>query len=161
MKKYLLILLLFCLCISARAQSISFFDLTNLTNLSDGEAHTYLTLGNVFKRDYIQELEGNKIEHFRTINLNVKEQTVTIGNNTRLANGNVLHNVTYTTSDVQHVVNMISQAKRTRMIMKFQGMDASNNIYIFDSEFYRVAMYISTVNKSGSVEVRQKDFAGY
>jgi len=161
MKKYFLILLLFCLCISARAQNISFFDLTNLTNLSDGEAHNYLTLGNIFKRDYIQELEGNKIEHFRTISSNVKEQTVTIGNNTRLANGNVLHNVTYTTTYAQHVVNMISQAKRTRMIMKFQGTDANNNIYIFDSEFYRVAMYISTVNNTGSVEVHQKDFAGY
>ncbi|TSD63427.1 hypothetical protein FFF34_017710 [Inquilinus sp. KBS0705] len=161
MKKYFLLLLFFCLRLAANAQNISFFDLTNLTNLSDGEAHNYLTLGGNFKQLYIQEIDGNKIEHFKTLNPKVAEQTVTVGKNIKLANGTILRTVSYTTRDPQHVVNMIGQARRSRLIMKFQGMDATNNIYVFDNEFYHVSMYISTTENTASVEVKQKEFVGY
>ncbi len=53
-----------CFCSIVQAQSISFFDLTNLTNLSIGQAHTYLTLGNVFKHQYLEEIDGKKIKVF-------------------------------------------------------------------------------------------------
>jgi hypothetical protein len=95
MKRYCLILLVLCCFSNARAQSISFFDLTNLTNLSDGQAHTYLTLGNVFKHQYLEEIDGKKIEHFRSKSNKVKEQSITIGENTKLSNGTILRNVTY------------------------------------------------------------------
>jgi len=161
MNKIILILLTFCIGVTAQAQSISFFDLTNLTNLTDGQAHNYLTLSGVFKHQYLEEKDGKKIEHFRSVSPAIKEQTVTIGENTKLTNGSVLRSVFYTTRDPQHVVNMISQAKRGKLIMKFQGADANNNIYIFDNEFYRVNMYISTSESKASVEVKQKEFAGY
>jgi hypothetical protein len=56
---------------------------------------------------------------------------------------------------------MISQAKRSKLTMKFQGVDHDNNIFIFDNEFYRVEMYISTTNNKGMVKVNQKEFIGY
>lgn len=161
MKKYLFILLLFCLRQSAGAQSISFYDLTNLSNLSDGEAHTYLTLGKVFKHQYIEDVDGKKLEHFRTVSQQTKEQTITIGVNTVLSNGSVLHTVTYTTRDPKHIVNLIKQAERGKLTMKFQGVDAYNNIYVFDNDFYRVAMYISTTENKGMVKIDQKEFVGY
>lgn len=161
MKRYLLVLSLFCLCVSARAQSITFYDLTNLTNLSDGEAHNYLTLGKVFKHQYLEQVNGKRVEHFRSANPKVREQTVTIGVNSVLSNGAVLRTITYTTRDPQHVVNLIAQARRNRMTMKFQGLDAYNNIYVFDNDFYHVSMYISTSENKGSVKIEQKEFVGY
>ena len=161
MKRYCLILLVLCCFSKARAQSISFFDLTNLTNLSDGQAHTYLTLGNVFKHQYLEEVDGKKIEHFRSRSNKVKEQSITIGENTKLSNGTILRTVTYDTRDPQHIVNLIAQARRAKMIMKFQGQDAYNNIYKFDNEFYLITMTISTTENKGSVVVTQKEFVGY
>ena len=161
MKKNLLVLILLLASVSSYGQSISFFDLTNLTNLSDGEAHNYLTLGKVFKHQYLEEVNGKKIEHFRTISPQVKEQTITIGVKNVLNNGTVLRTITYTSRDPQHVVNMISQAKRGKLIMKFQGVDADNNIYVFDNDFYRVDMYISTTENKGMVKINQKEFVGY
>ncbi|MBD1392676.1 hypothetical protein [Mucilaginibacter glaciei] len=161
MKRLVLVLLLFCFAASTYAQSISFFDLTNLTNLSDGQAHTYLTLGKVFKHQYQEVVNGKKIEHFRSINPKEKEQTVTIGVNTVLQNQTVLRSITYTTLDPQHVVNMISQAKRSKMTLKFQGVNQDNNIFIFDNEFYRIEMFISTSDNRGMVKINQKEFVGY
>lgn len=161
MRKYLLILLLFGFGLAANAQSITFYDLTNLTNLSDSEAHTYLTLGKVFKHQYIEEVNGKRVEHFRSINPNVREQTVTIGVNTVLPSGGVLRTIKYTTRDPQHVVNLIAQAKRNKMLLRFQGTDANNNIYIFDNDFYHVSMYISTTVNKGMVQVDQKEFIDY
>lgn len=161
MKRYCLLLAMLSFCSMVRAQSISFFDLTNLTNLTDGQAHTYLSLGNVFKHQYLQEVDGKKIEHFRSRSNKVKEQSITIGENTILSNGVILRTVTYDTRDPQHIVNLIAQARRAKLIMKFQGQDEQNNIYKFDNEFYFVTMLISTTENKGSVVVTQKEFAGY
>lgn len=161
MKKYLLIALLFSLCVSTYGQSISFFDLTNLTNLSDGQAHTYLTLSKVFKHQYLETVDSKKIEHFKSVSPKVKEQTITIGVSSILRNGTVLRTITYTTLDPQYVVNMIGQAKRAGLTLKFQGVDNDNNIFVFDNEFYRVDMYISTTDNKGMVKINQKEFVGY
>jgi hypothetical protein len=161
MKKYFLMLLLFGYGASTYAQSISFFDLTNLTNLSDGQAHNYLTLGKVFKHQYVENVDGKRIEHFRSISPKFKEQNITIGVNTVSQNGTVLHTITYTTLESQYVINMIAQAKRSKFTMKFQGVDHDNNIFVFDNEFYRVEMYISTTDNKGMVKVNQKEFIGY
>ncbi|RFZ83355.1 hypothetical protein DYU05_14565 [Mucilaginibacter terrenus] len=161
MKKYLLILLLISSGAIARAQAISFYDLTNLANLSNGEAHNYLTLGKVFKHLYLEEKDGKKLERFRSVNPKQKEQTVTIGVNTVLSSGGVLRTVTYTTRDPQHIYNLIAQAKRNRMEMRFEGADADNNIYIFDNDFYHVAMYVSNKHGNGLIRVDQKEFVAY
>ncbi|QHS55701.1 hypothetical protein GWR56_09175 [Mucilaginibacter sp. 14171R-50] len=158
MKKYGLVILLFCICTGTYAQSISFFDLTNLTTLSDGQAHTYLTLSKAFKRQYLQEKDGKTIEHFRSVAKNVKEEGITIGDRVKLNNGTMLRTVTYDTRDPQHIVNLIAQARRAKMVMKFQGQDADNNIYKFDNEFYAITMLISTTENKGQVVVTQKEF---
>lgn len=161
MKRFLILTFLVALCLGTQAQSISFFDLTNLTNLTDGQAHTYLSLGNVFKHQYLEEKDGNKIEHFRSKSTVEKEQTITIGENTRFSNGTVLRTVTYNTTDPQHIVNLIAQARRSKLVMKFQGQDRFNNIYRFDNEFYAITMTISTTENKGQVVVKQKEFIGY
>lgn len=161
MKKTVAVFLLMCLAAGLKAQSISFFDLTNLTNLSEGQAHTYLVLGGVFKHEYQEEVNGKKLEHFRSRSNKVAPQTIVIGQNEVQANGTVLRTVTYTTQDPQDIVNLIAQSKRSGMVLKFQGQDQDNNIYKFDNEFYDIVMLISTNNNKGSVQVTQKEFIGY
>ena len=161
MRRYFLILLLFCFNTGSYAQSISFFDLTNLANLSDAQAHNYLTLGKVFKHQYVETVDGKRVEHFRSVGTRFKEQNITIGVSAILKNGTALHTITYTTFEQQYVVNMIAQAKRSKLTLKFQGIDHDNNIFIFDNEFYRVDMYISTTDNKAMVKVNQKEFAGY
>jgi len=158
MKKNLLILLFFCPRITATAQSITFNDLTNLTNLSQSEAHAYLTLGKVFKHQYIEEINGRKIEHFRSISAKEKEQTITVGDETILPNRTVLRAVTYHTRDPQHVLVLIAQAKRGKLLLTFQGVDAKNNIYEFDNDFYHIKMSISTTEDKGLVQIDQKAY---
>ncbi|MFD0793321.1 hypothetical protein ACFQZX_06800 [Mucilaginibacter litoreus] len=161
MKKYIVFLALLFAGVNSYGQSISFFDLTNLTNLTDGQAHTYLTLGNVFKHQYIEESNGKTIEHFSSKSNKVAHQTITIGQNAILSNGTILRTVTYTTTDPQHIVNLISQARRAQLTMKFQGQDEQNNIYKFNNDFYDITMLISTTANKGSVEISQKEFVGY
>ncbi|TWR25019.1 hypothetical protein FPZ42_14825 [Mucilaginibacter achroorhodeus] len=161
MKKLVLAIVIIFTGMRLNAQSISFSDLTNLTNLSDGQAHTYLSLGGIFKLDYMKEENGKKIEYFRSKSAKVAPQSITIGVNEIQANGTILRTVLYTTQDPENIVNLIAQAKRAKLIMKFQGMDRDNNIYKFDNEFYNITMLISTNNNKGSVEVKQKEFIGY
>lgn len=161
MKKGIIAIIMLCVSAGLHAQSISFFDLTNLTNLSEGQAHTYLVLGGVFKHEYQEEINGKKLEHFRSKSNKVPPQTIIIGQNEIQANGTILRTVTYTTEDPQHIVNLIAQAKRSKLILKFQGQDQLNNIYKFDNEFYSIVMLISTSNNKGSVQVTQKEFIGY
>ncbi|WP_454801492.1 hypothetical protein [Mucilaginibacter phyllosphaerae] len=160
MKKYCLIVWLICVGVSTQAQSISFFDLTNLINLTGGQAHNYLSMGKIFKSQYIEEKDGQEIERFRSVSNKVKQQYIAIGKSTTLANGTVLRTVTYDTTDPQHIVNLIAQARRAKLILKFQGADRFNNIYKFDNEFYDITMTISTTENKGQVVVKQKEFVG-
>jgi hypothetical protein len=160
MKAYCLIILLFGCSANIYAQSISFSDLTNLTNLTNGEARNYLIGSNVFKHQYIQEQGDKTIELFRSKPSMVKEQTITIGENTKLSNGTVLRTVTYNTTAPRHIVNLIAQARRSKLALNFQGQDKYNSIYKFDDEFYFITITMSTTQNKGQVVVKQKEFVG-
>jgi hypothetical protein len=161
MKRALLItLLLFC-GVAAFAQSVTVNDLANVANLSNAEAHNYLTLGKKFKRQYIQEVEGKPIEHLNKVDANNKEETVVIGVGDRLPSGSMLRTVTYTTSTSQHILNLISQAKHMGLTQKLHGSDAKNDIFFFDNDFFHIVIFLNHDNISGSVEVHQKEYLGF
>ncbi|HEY9196528.1 MAG TPA: hypothetical protein VIM77_09695 [Mucilaginibacter sp.] len=153
---------IFCFgCTGVFAQSITINDLTNLTNLNNGDAHNYLVLSKGFKKKYIQDVDGNTVEHLNKTGPEKKEESVAIGVATKLSNGAVLRTVTYKTAITKHIFNLITQAKSAGLAMKFQGVDIVNNIYIFDSDFFHIVMYISRDNSSGFVEVKQKEYVGF
>jgi len=161
MKRILLVaLLLFCGA-GLFAQSVTVNDLANISNLSNAEAHNYLTLGKKFKRQYIQDTNGNSIEHLNKIGPDNKEETVVIGVGSKLSSGAVLRTVTYTTSTSQHIINLIGQAKHMGLKMSLQGADAKNDIYIFDNDFFHIVIFLNHDNVSGSVEVHQKEYLGF
>jgi len=56
------------------------------------------------------------------------------------------------------VLSLIAQAKDAGLNINFQGVDASNNIYLFDNSFFAVKIYINVNNTQGIVEVTQKEY---
>jgi len=160
MKKALLVVL-FLFCGTAMfAQSITINDLANVANLSNAEAHNYLTLGKKFKRQYIQEVDGHQIEHLNRIGPDNKEETIVIGMGDRLSSGAVLRTVNYTSVTSQHILNLIGQAKHMGLIQKLHGSDAKNDIFFFDNDFFHIVIFLNHDNISGSVEIHQKEYLG-
>ncbi|WP_295719628.1 hypothetical protein [Mucilaginibacter sp.] len=161
MKKYLfLVVTCFC-CVDLFGQSVTVNDLTNLVNLSNADAHNYLVLSKGFKKEYTQDVGGNIVEHLHKGGPVNKGEAVVIGVGTKLSSGTILRTVTYTSAITKDIFNLITQAKRLGLDMKFQGADSVNNIYLFDNDFFHIVMLISRDNSSGSVEVKQKEYLGF
>ncbi|MDR6944919.1 hypothetical protein [Mucilaginibacter pocheonensis] len=161
MKKYLLIVLLACCCINVFGQSITLNDLINISNLPNSEAHNYLVLNKGFKNEYLQEVNGNTMEHLHKVAANKKQETVIIGEYTKLGNGSLLRTVVYNSQTTQHLFNLITQAKSAGLKMNIQGADAMNNIYLFDNNFYHISIFINRNNAFGSIVLKQKEFLGF
>ena len=166
MRKYLFVALLLLCAAGVSAQSITVNDLTSISNQSNADAHNYLVLGKGFKRQYLQEVDGNTVEHMHKTGQNKEtgekvEETVVIGVGTKLSSGTILRTVTYTSLTTKHIFNLITQAKSLGLSMKFQGADSVNNIYLFDNDFFHITMLINRNNAIGSVEVKQKEYLGF
>lgn len=161
MKKYLLIASLVFWGVDLFGQSVTINDLTNISNLPNDEAHSYLVLGNGFKKEYLQDVNGNTLEYLHKIGTDKKEETVIIGVGTKLSNGSTLRTVTYKSQTTQHLFNLITQAKSAGLKMNIQGADAVNNIYLFDNNFFHISIFVNRNNTFGSVEVKQKEFLGF
>ena len=161
MKKYLILLpVLLCGTLVTRAQSIKFSDLIYFTNLTNGEIYNTLLQGNKFNQDYTEDINGQELEYFKNITAKPNTEKIIVGAYTKLYNGTILRTVNYTSTDSQYIINMISQAKRYGLELKFRGVDASNNIYLYDNNFYHVSIYLRRDQTSGQVEIKQKEYLG-
>lgn len=161
MKKFLFFLfVMFCCSMSMYGQSIHFGNLVYFTNLTNGEVYNNLLQGSAFRQEYTMDVNGQEVEYFRNIGRKPKTEKIMVGSYTKLYDGTVLRTVNYTSTDPQHIINMISEAKRYGLGLKFHGADASNNIYLFDNNFYRVSIYLRRDQSSGLVEIKQKEFLG-
>jgi len=141
-------------------QSINFNDLVYFTNLTNRQVFDNLLEGNRFRQEYTMTVKGQELEYFRSIGKKANSEKIIIGGYSRLYDGTILRTVSYTSTDGQNIINMIGQVKRYGLQMKFQGADASNNIYLFDNAFYRVSIYLKRDQTSGLVEIKQKEFLG-
>jgi len=161
MKKYLFFLpfLLFC-SLNMRGQSVKFGDLIYYTNLTNGEVYNALLQGNAFRQDYTGVVNGQELEYFKNINNKPNSERIIVGNFTKLYDGTILRTVDYTSTDPKNIINMVSQAKRNGLDLKFRGADASSSIYLFDNNFYHVSIYLKHDQSSGLVEIKQKEFLG-
>jgi hypothetical protein len=161
MKKYFLIISLAVCGTDLFGQSVTLNDLTNISNLANDEAHNYLVLGKGFKKEYLQDVNGNTLEYLHKSGADKKDETVIIGEGTKLSNGATLRTVTYKSQTAKHLFNLITQAKSAGLKMNIQGADAVNNIYLFDNDFFHVAFYVNRNNSFGSVQIKQKEFLGF
>ncbi|HVW96835.1 MAG TPA: hypothetical protein VHA56_12770 [Mucilaginibacter sp.] len=161
MKRFLLLASVMLLAgLSIHAQSINFSDLVYYTTLNNAQVYNNVLQGNAFRQDYSTEVNGREIEYFKNIGANPNTEKIVVGNFTKLYDGAILRKVIYTSTNAQHIVNMIAQAKHYGLEMKFRGADESNNIYLFDNSFYHVSIYLRRDQTSGLVEIKQKEYLG-
>jgi hypothetical protein len=161
MKKYLLLLPAMLLAsLSIQAQTAKFTDLIYYASLKNSEVYDSMMQSNYFRQDYSIDVNGHEIEYFKNITGKPNTEKIEVGNYTKLYNGDVLRTVHYTSTDPQHIINMIAQAKRFGLDLKFQGADEANNIYLYDNSFYQVSIYLRRDQTSGLVEIKQKEYLG-
>jgi len=159
MKKLLFLLpsLLFC-GLTMYGQSVKFSDLIYFTSLNSREVYDILRQGKAFRQDYLEDVNGQELEYFKNINAKPNSEKIVVGHFTKLYNGTILRTVTYTSTESKNIISMISQAKRYGLELKFQGVDPYNNIYLFDSSFYHVSIYLRRDQASGLVEIKQREY---
>jgi len=161
MKKYVFVLPLLLLCsLNMSAQSIKFSDLVYFTSLTNRQVYDNLVQGVAFRQDFSVDVDGQEIEHFKSINNKNASETIVVGKYSKLYDGTVLRTINYTSSNAQDILSMLVQAKRYGLELKFRGADNSNNIYLFDNNFYHVSVYLSRDQKSGFLEIKQKEYLG-
>jgi hypothetical protein len=160
-KKYIFLfsLLLF-FGITAFGQSIKFNDLVYFTSLTNRQVYDNLMEGNIFRQEYTSDVNGQELEYFKNKHSKGIAEKIIAGRYTKLYDGTILRTITYTSTDAQHIINMISQAKRYGLEMRFHGADAINNIYLLGNNFYDVSIYLRRDQTSGLVEIKQREYLG-
>ncbi|MFD2863912.1 hypothetical protein [Mucilaginibacter antarcticus] len=156
MKKYLLIVLFYLYCNQLQAQSISLLNLINLANLNNTQIGSTLTSNKVWAMQYGEELDGFVVEHYQTTAQPVKKETIIGGVGFKTATGSVLHTVSYVSPNVQYVINLVAETKKAGLNMFFQGSDARDNIYIYESFLYHVVIRLAINNSKGVIDITQK-----
>jgi hypothetical protein len=141
-------------------QNIKFNDLVYFTSLTNRQVFDNLMQGNAFRQDYTTSVNGQEVEYFKSIGAKPNSEKINVGVFTKLYNGTILRTVTYTSNDPQNILSMISQAKRYGLLLKFRGVDDSNNIYLYDNDFYHVSIFLRRDQSSGMVEIKQKEYLG-
>lgn len=141
----------------AKAQSIRFSDLVYMTPMNNQAIHANLKQGSLFRQDYTEDIDGYPMEFFKRVNAKPDQERIIAGRYTKLYNGTILRTLNYTSTDVQNIFNMISQAKYSGMTMVFQGADDVNNIYLFSNNLYQATIYVRRDQASGMVEIKQKE----
>jgi len=159
MKKSLLFLSALLLAgVFANAQSIKFSDLVYMAPMSNEAVYANLKQGSAFKQDYSEEVDGYQMEYFKRANAKPDQERIISGKYTKLYNGVILRTLDYTSTDIQNILNMVSQAKYAGMNVLFEGSDNVNNIYLFSNNFYQVSIYVRHDQTSGVVEIQQKEY---
>jgi hypothetical protein len=158
MKRYLLAVLLFFAVTGSYAQSLSFEDLLNLTNMTSAQVHDFLTISKGFKSAGTQIVDGKSIEQYKSNRGTPdKVETIALGVTAKGAGGNSSRPVTYSTLQDSDINSLLTQAKKSTLTLVFQGSDLYKNIFRFDNSLFRASISLSFDKKSGSVEVQQKE----
>ncbi|HZY37858.1 MAG TPA: hypothetical protein VFE53_14470 [Mucilaginibacter sp.] len=142
----------------AKSQSVKFSDLVYMTPMNNDAVYATLKQGGVFKQDYSEQVDGYPMEYFKKDSAKPDLERIETGRYTKLYDGTLLRTLDYSSTDVQNILNMVSQAKYAGMYLMFQGADEVNNIYLFSSDLYQVSIYVRRDQASGVVEIKQKEF---
>jgi hypothetical protein len=157
MKRYLLSLSLFFACTASYAQSLSFGELQNMTNMTIDQVHNFLLISKGFKSLGKQVTNGQGYELFKSNRTDrQKTETVALGTSYPGISGNVSRKVIYSSMRFQDINSILLQAKRSTMSMVFEGSDRYKNIYRFDNSLFMSIISLGFDQKSGTVQVQEK-----
>jgi hypothetical protein len=160
LKKYLFLLPMILLGSLTCAQSVKFNDLVYFTKLNNQQIYNSLREGKAFRQDYIMNVNGRELAYFKNIGAKPNSEKIEVGNFNKLPDGTLLRIVSYTSTQSENIIAMINQAKRYGLDLQFHGKDASNDIYLYDNDFYHVSIYFRRDQSSGYVEIKQKEYLG-
>ena len=145
---------------SSYSQSVKFSDLVYYTNITSRQVYNTLLASNQFAEESVNVINEQPINHFTKIGKNANSEKIVAGKFIKLADGTILRTVQYTSSSARNILSMISQAKSYGLRLRFRGADPSNNIYLYDNDFYNVSIYLRRDQSSGFVEIKQKLYLG-
>jgi hypothetical protein len=156
MRRYLLISVLLFAFSGGYAQSLSFDELKNLTNLNNDQVHNYLIVSKGFKGKGKEVFGGRDFEIFKSNRTDQsKVETVSL-RSSEVTRGEITRQVVYYTLRLQDINALLAQAQQSDMTMIFKGSDKYSNIYRFDNSLFMAIISISHDKKSGSVQLEEK-----
>ena len=157
MRRYLFAVLLLFACSGGYAQSLSFEELQNLTNMTDDQAHNYLLVSKGFRSKGKQQINGRNFELFQSNRIDPdKRETVSLRASSQGTSGNVSRQVIYFTLREQDINAMLVQAKASKMALVFKGADQYKRIYRFDNSLFMAIISTAFDHLSGSVVLEEK-----
>ena len=157
MRKFLFVLLMCLASMVTYAQSLSFEELANLTNMSEEHAHDYLLVSKGFKAAGTQLFNGRGFDRFISNRVDpVKTEVILLGPTFRTASGNISRKVYYSTLRQADIDAMLAQAKKSTMTLVFEGSDHDKNIYRFDNSLFMAILSIGFDKRYGSVQLEEK-----
>lgn len=159
MKKYFVVLVLLLAIISARAQTVSFADLLNMTSMNNTQVHDFL-LSKGFKPLGTQSFSGKVFDQYKSSRIPDNQELIFVGQGAKTTNGNTQRALSYSSVLGGDLDNLLGQAKKSSLTLIFQGADVNKNIFRFDNSLFRATISIAFDKKSGSVDVAQKDASG-
>jgi len=159
MKKYLLILVVVLSFSKAEAQHINFQDMLSLVGASTEQINQFLTIGKKFEFLSTDMTKGIPINRYQNrFGEDGFRETVITGMGTPQGGGKTLHVLSYTTTSVQHINELIKQITKYGYPLTFKGTDNDKTIRQYESDMYAVSVYTPLPGKGGyySVEVHEK-----
>ena len=121
MKKYLFTILLIFACAGSYAQSLSFGEMLNLTNMTDTQVHDFLTASKGFKSSGSQMVNGRSYAEYKNNRGTPdKTETILLGASAKGSGGNLSRPVTYYTLQESDINALLAQAKKSTLSLVFQ-----------------------------------------
>lgn len=159
MKKYLFAVALFLGVSNAQAQHINFQDMLSLVGASTDQINQFLTVGKRFEFLSTDMSKGIPVNRYQNhYGADGFRETVITGMGMPQGGGKTLHVLSYTTTSVKHINELIKQITKYGYPLTFKGNDNDKTIRTYESDLYSVAVYTPLPGKSGyySVEVHEK-----
>ncbi|MDB5134736.1 MAG: hypothetical protein JWP37_1339 [Mucilaginibacter sp.] len=158
-KRYLFAILLLFVCAGSYAQSLSFEDLLNMTNMTGTQVHDFLTTSKGFKPAGTQMVNGRSMDQYKSTGGGTpdKIETVLVGAIVKSMAGSTSRPVSYLTLQESDINALLAQAKKSTLTLVFQGSDQKTYIYRFDNSLFRASISLSFDKKYGSIDVQQKE----
>lgn len=157
MKKFLFVILLIAAFSKAEAQHINFPDLLSLVSAPTEQVNQFLTVGKKFEFLSTDLTSGHPVSKYQN-RFDGFRETMTTGMGSPQLDGRMLHVISYTTTSLKHINEILTQITKYGYPLCFKGHDDSKNIRIYQSDLYSVSVYIPFDQSFFTVEVHERQF---
>ncbi|MCJ8209173.1 hypothetical protein MUY27_05600 [Mucilaginibacter sp. RS28] len=140
-----------------QAQHINFPDLLSLVSAPPEQINQFLTVGKKFEFLSTDFTSGHPISRYQNKYDGFRE-TVTTGMGSPNKDGRMLRVISYTTTSLKHINEILTQITKYGYPLCFKGADDTKNIRVYQSDLYSVSVYIPFNQSFFTVEVHERQF---